>query len=368
MKKTKVAALLHDLGHGPFGHALDKYIGFVDPGDPKPSPDKYYTVSYIESFLGPTLEQKEVGLNGAEIAAILRRERRNRLPATDALIADIVDSPLDADRMDYLIRDAHMTGLSMGFTNTMALIDRMRPYFNGRQFLLTYDVSAVPYIEHFLYARDAMFINCYEKPRKLVAERIFTKVVSSVLEDASLQISKDDLIALTDEQIMFLLSKIGSGSPVRTKLAQGLILNLDYELVHEVPVSSSDASELLTRWNEDALQDSEGDPKQTYILTPSHWEELIAAKSVGKEQHWQVAVVVPSHELYQAQLSATNILIEDGKGGFRGEPFFKLSSVMKEVLHHLMVQRRKVRVFCSSDLSPQQRNAIKRAATEILGR
>jgi hypothetical protein len=34
-KKAKITALLHDLGHGPFGHALDKYIGFRNPGDPK---------------------------------------------------------------------------------------------------------------------------------------------------------------------------------------------------------------------------------------------------------------------------------------------------------------------------------------------
>jgi HD superfamily phosphohydrolase len=129
---------------------------------PKPSPDKYYTVKYLESYLRSTLEQASVGLDSKEIAAILRREQREKLLGIDSLIAGVVDSPLDVDRMDYLIRDAQMTGLSMGFTNIMALIDRMRPYRLDKQFLLTYHHSAVPYIEHFLYARDAMFINCYE--------------------------------------------------------------------------------------------------------------------------------------------------------------------------------------------------------------
>jgi len=175
-------------------------------------------------------------------------------------------------------------------------------------------------------------------------------------------------VALSDEQILFLLSKIGSGSESRTRLVDSLILNAEYALVHEIPISSPEASERVKRWNEDALQDSEGDPKQTYILAPSDWEKLIAGKSVGETRHWQIAVVVPSHELYQAQLSATNILVEDGKGGFKGEPFFNLSNVMREVLGRLMAQRRKIRVFCSCDLSHSQQDAVRQAAMEILGR
>ena len=100
----------------------------------------------------------------------------------------------------------------MGFTNIMALIDRMQFHSAlGNQFLLTYDHSAVPYIEHFLYARDAMFINCYEHYRKLAAERVFTKIVDGLLSDENLGITEDDLMGLTDEQIMVLLSGIGSG-------------------------------------------------------------------------------------------------------------------------------------------------------------
>jgi HD domain len=85
VRKAKVTALLHDLGHGPFGHALDKYIGFLDPGDPKPSPDKHYTAIYIEQFLRPTLEQAGLDLRASEIAAILRPQKRYELTGMDAL-------------------------------------------------------------------------------------------------------------------------------------------------------------------------------------------------------------------------------------------------------------------------------------------
>jgi HD superfamily phosphohydrolase len=402
-KKAKITALLHDLGHGPFGHALDKYIGFRNAADPRPSPDKHYTVKYLEAYLRATLEHEMVTLDPKEIAAILRPEHRDKLQGLDSLIADVVDSPLDVDRMDYLIRDAHMTGLSMGFTNIMALLDRMCPYRQGGKYLLTYDYSAVPYIEHFLYARDAMFINCYEHPRKLAAERVFTRIVDSLLSDESLGISEEDLVGLTDEQIMVLLSGIGSGSDVRTKLVNLLIHNAEFRQVHEVSLSplveertvriardellamspaqlgdwiaslrsaslaSGGLSKDVRDWNEAALRGRDGNLKETYILKPKTWEELIAGKSIGDQRAWQILVVVPSYEVYLAELSATRILVEEPSGGFRIRQFFEVSSIMREVLENLMVQRRKIRVFCPADVPPAEETAIKKAAIQVLG-
>ena len=344
-----------------------------------------------------------MGLDSKEIAAILRREQREKLLGIDSLIAGVVDSPLDVDRMDYLIRDAQMTGLSMGFTNIMALIDRMRPYRLDKQFLLTYHHSAVPYIEHFLYARDAMFINCYEHFRKLAAERVFTKIIDGLLSDENLGITEDDLMGLTDEQIMVLLSGIGSGSEIRSKLASYLTRNAEFRPVHEVALSKlveertvkiatedlldmnrpqiedwvtkirsrlgagSRLSNAVREWNEQALQGLQGNPKETYILKPNYWEELIASKSIGAGRAWQVLVVVPSYEVYLTELSATRILVEEASGGFKIEQFFDVSAVMREVLENLMVQRRKIRVFCSPDVLPREERELKNAAIEVLG-
>ena len=185
VRKASLGALLHDLGHGPFGHALDSYIGFKEIGSLNPKPDKKYTRQYIRKHLARTLES--IGSSPDSIAELLDPGEHANLENIDHLIADIIDSPLDVDRMDYLMRDAHHTGLGMGVANTVALLDSMRAVrVENGHFTLAFDGSALGHIEQFLMAREAMFYHCYEHPRKKAAERAFTKLIQLLLDDASL--------------------------------------------------------------------------------------------------------------------------------------------------------------------------------------
>ncbi len=203
-----MVALLHDLGHGPFGHALDNYVGFANVQKSNPNPDKMYSAQYIRKYLAPTLIQ--LGLNPEEIVRILDPAERFSLTGIEPLIGDIVDSSLDVDRMDYLVRDAHMTGLTMGFTNADALLRSLRPVLEADLYTLAFDETAVGYMEHFLYAREAMYRHCYEHPRKRAAERIFERLIQDLAEDVSLGVSQDDLYALTDEEILCAVTTSGA--------------------------------------------------------------------------------------------------------------------------------------------------------------
>src|SRR6266404_2048776 len=49
--RAKAAALLHDVGHAPFGHTLDKIVGYINPTHPLASPDKHYSRKYFDEFL-----------------------------------------------------------------------------------------------------------------------------------------------------------------------------------------------------------------------------------------------------------------------------------------------------------------------------
>src|SRR5713226_10058314 len=72
--KAKAAALLHDVGHAPFGHTLDKLIGYSDPSHPLFSPDKHYSRKYFNEFLRPHLPDL---IDAEHLAGLLAPSRIN---------------------------------------------------------------------------------------------------------------------------------------------------------------------------------------------------------------------------------------------------------------------------------------------------
>ena len=156
-------------GAWQFGHALDNYVGYVNRHEKTANPDKVYSRLYLKRHLATCLN---LGFDPADLARVLNPKQRDELSGFDTLIGDLIDSPMDMDRMDYLMRDAHFDSAGMGFTNADALIQCIRPVMADGAFLLAYDEGGVEYMEHLLYAREAMYRGCYEHLKRS-AERIF---------------------------------------------------------------------------------------------------------------------------------------------------------------------------------------------------
>jgi HD superfamily phosphohydrolase len=362
LQKGKVVALLHDLGHGPFGHALDNYIGFSNLQRSNPDPDKVYTSRYITSYLTPTLSQ--LGFKPQEIVNILEPSERFTLAGFDVLIGELVDSPLDVDRMDFLVRDAHMTGLSMGFTNAEALIENVRPVLDEGAYTLAFDEAAIGYMEHFLYAREGMYRNCYEHPRKRAAERIFERLIREIAEDASLGISEEDLYALADEDIICALRLAGSGSERRSRLLGELLGDLDYVVVHDVGIREEGSA--AAAWASGATKGRTGDLKLRYILQPAQWEESIAQASIGMERVAQIQVVVPPLSAYSTKFSAARIL-RRRFDKYSVEEFFRVSDQAQKALAEMNRARARLKVMCPNAFTSAEKESVKRAASQELG-
>jgi len=357
--KAQLCALLHDVGHGPFGHALDKlvpYLGHVDSSEP---PDTVYSRKYIEEYLSDDI--CGAGFQPENIATILDKDRRDELTGLDILIADLIASPVDLDRMDYLVRDAHMTGLQMGYLNAEALREQMYPLKDGQDYKLVYAPAALTEMEDLSQAHHNMYVHCYEHPRKLAAERLLTRAVTHLVSNG---LRRDDLMLLSDDQLIALLSEFLAPTAVEGQCYRALREN-----IHFVPA----AEYHLSRWNP-RLQTLEFNPelsetaqawfkqwgeektfrKMVYIDAPKTWEDHICEEAgLGKEEWWKVLVTVPAYDAKLRKESGAWLVSRRPSGELFLEDFQNVSPTLKNILTILDPERHVVRVLVAEDLRPE---------------
>ncbi|PHQ40571.1 phosphohydrolase, partial [Halorubrum persicum] len=94
---VRAAALLHDIGHGPYGHQTE---GVIRRATGRDHDDIAWLLTDADREVCQVLERN--GLDPDRVASLIAGEGR---------LGDLVSGELDVDRMDYLVRDAHHTGV-----------------------------------------------------------------------------------------------------------------------------------------------------------------------------------------------------------------------------------------------------------------
>ncbi|CAN5240586.1 HD domain-containing protein [soil metagenome] len=164
---VRVAALLHDIGHGAFSHVIETILDFHH---------EQFTIEAVlsdETEVGRILHEFSPEL-AENVASIIRGDFR------PMALAQLVSSQLDVDRMDYLLRDSLMTGAKYGIYDVEWIIKSLeideendRLYVSGR---------GIYAVEDYLQARYYMFRQVYFHRTLRSAETVLRSLLRRALE------------------------------------------------------------------------------------------------------------------------------------------------------------------------------------------
>jgi HD superfamily phosphohydrolase len=208
----RIAALLHDVGQGPFSHIWEEPMRWIN--------GEAYSHEEVTKLLIATEPQ---------IGKALGNLKQDVLDLFDgeSLGSDIISSSLDVDKLDYLRRDSYHTGVAYGLFDidqvirTVCIVPE-----TGRNYLGVQE-KGMDALESYRLARYAMHMQVYEHHARLIADDMFLKAIKLALRDGC--ITSEDL-------------KVSNGD----RFIKSFVKLDDFSIQHQIlQGSSSDAKKLI---------------------------------------------------------------------------------------------------------------------------
>ncbi len=158
------AALLHDLGHGPFSHAFEHVFDLDHEEFTRAIIKGNTEVNEVLTRVAPDFPQK--------VSDVVAKTYANKQ------VVSMISSQIDADRMDYLQRDAYFTGVSYGHFDMERILRVMRP----QEEQVVIKSSGMHAVEDYIMSRYQMYWQVYFHPVSRSAEVILTKILHRAKE------------------------------------------------------------------------------------------------------------------------------------------------------------------------------------------
>lgn len=226
LQTVRLASLFHDLGHAPLSHTTEAFmpaVGALELGswqegqDTRSASHEDYTLKILT---GSSLTQlirdrfNAVGVEPEDVATLIAgrapsKERRARFRAGGIdwmpLMRQIVSSELDADRMDYLLRDSYFAGVPYGRYDHEWLVENIRPVEQHGALYLGFDTRASFAFEDYLLSRYHMFMSVYFHHIPIGYEVMLMKLhaeTQGTFGELSIPANVDEYLELDDVKLL----------------------------------------------------------------------------------------------------------------------------------------------------------------------
>ena len=219
-----IAGLVHDLGHSPYSHLADEL----------PFGKDHVAVTHDiirDSEISDIFHNE--GINAKEICNLIRGDHK---------YGSLISGDIDGDRLDYLMRDSHYTGVKTG-VDTGRLITKMSILDNE----LVIGESGLPVVETFLTSRSIMFPTVYFHPFSRGAELMLARATTAAIANDCF--SYESFVSFTDHKF---LSELDSAGDLSKKLVNDFenrritkrVVSLTKDETEEMGISKSDVETL----------------------------------------------------------------------------------------------------------------------------
>jgi HD superfamily phosphohydrolase len=238
---TKLAALLHDVGHGPLSHTTEEVMPSLDKlnihvykthrsagwsaGDTRANHEDY-TIKYItDSPLSQSLRSAFPDISPLHIACLVDKT----LICPDdffivqgldyrPVLSQIVSSELDCDRMDYLERDSYYCGTNYGKFDLPWMVSNLAAHLKDDKFYLAINRRALYTFDDFLLSRHHMHLMVYTHHKSIVYEEMLNLYLTSPECTFSLPAEIEEYTKYTDYKLYEHLAQ--SPNPWAQRIAQ----------------------------------------------------------------------------------------------------------------------------------------------------